>query len=168
HRNRRSHPAHLLGRPVPRRDDLASSCRRRVCVAAARRKPNVIPQFLAQPLTRYELEPIISAELRLIAQTVGVANLKSHAYPEAVPITQPGAESISDATLPRPDRIAQPDAGDHLRGGRPDRPLYGSQVVPERGLHAESAGDVPLLRGQFVDTRANMDGHSAVQRICID
>src|SRR5438046_5971551 len=37
HRDRRSHPAHLLGRPVPRRDDLASSCRRRFCLAAARR-----------------------------------------------------------------------------------------------------------------------------------
>ncbi len=101
---------------MPRPDDPASGGRRRCCVAASRHKPDLVAQLVPES----RLEPNISAEFGLIAQAIVIANLEFLAQSKAFPIAQPGAEPIADTPLPRPDRIANADAGDHLRVGRPN------------------------------------------------
>lgn len=146
---------------MPRPDDLARGGGGRRCLAAARRKP----YDLARLITESGLEPIISADLRLIAKAAIVANLESGAESKAVTGAEPDADA---ASLRHPVRIANAVSREHLCAWRRDRHLFGNQLVSERGLHAESAGDIPLLRGQFLDALADMDGHGPVQRDCVD
>ena len=99
---------------MPRPDDPARGGRRRGWVAAARHKPDLV----AQLVSKSRLEPNIPPKFRLIAQATILAIARAQS--QACPIAQPGAEPIADAPLSRPDRIANADAGDHLRIGRPD------------------------------------------------
>ena len=50
---------------------------------------SVVFWYIAWLVTKPRLEPIISAELRLIAQAHDIANLESHVHSKAFPIAQP-------------------------------------------------------------------------------
>jgi len=152
---------------VPRADDAACGGRGRRSVTAARRKPNVFAQLVTWRVAEPGLEPNIPAKLRLIAPAAANGDLEARAQSKALPRAEPDAYATA-ATLPGSVRFADAIARKHLSAGRLDRQLFGNQLVPERGLHAESAGDVPLLRRHFIDARADLDGHGPVQRNCVD
>ena len=151
---------------MPRPDDAASGGRGRRSVTAARRKPNVFAQLVTWRVAEPWLDPNIPAKLRLIAPAAADGDVEARAQSKALP-AEPDAYSAA-ATLPGAIRFADAIARKHLSAGRLDSQLFGNQLVPERGLHAESAGDIPLLRRHFIDARADVDGHGPVQRNCVD